>query len=72
MRYPRGIQALVDELATEYRLAVVTNTQDTILVPSHLEVMGLTARFEAVITSVEVGWRKPHPKIYSTALEALG
>jgi putative hydrolase of the HAD superfamily len=72
VRYPRGIQALVGELASEYRLAVVTNTQDTILVPGHLEAMGLTARFEVVITSVEVGWRKPHPKIYSTALEALG
>jgi putative hydrolase of the HAD superfamily len=71
VRYLPGIEALVGELASEYRLAVVTNTQDTILVPSHLEAMGLTSQFEAVITSVEVGWRKPHPTIYSTVLEAL-
>jgi putative hydrolase of the HAD superfamily len=72
VRYPPGIDALVGGLATEYRLAVVTNTHDTVLVPGHLAAMGLRSRFDAVITSVEVGWRKPHPKIYSTALDALG
>jgi putative hydrolase of the HAD superfamily len=72
VRYPRGIEALVGELAGEYRLAVVTNTHDTVLVPDHLEAMGLASQFEAVITSVEVGRRKPHPEIYSAALEALG
>jgi putative hydrolase of the HAD superfamily len=55
VRYLPGIDALVGELASEYRLAVVTNTHDTILVPSHLEAMGLLSQFDAVITSVEVG-----------------
>ena len=72
VRYRLGIEDLLGELASEYRLAVVTNTQDTFLVPGHLAAMGLTSLFEAVITSVEVGWRKPHPKIYATALAAVG
>jgi putative hydrolase of the HAD superfamily len=62
---------LIEELSTEYRLAVVTNTHQPTLVPDHLEAMGVLSSFDAVITSVEVGWRKPHPNIYSAALDAL-
>jgi putative hydrolase of the HAD superfamily len=70
--YPAETVAVVTELARHYRLAIVTNTHDAALVPGHLEAMGLLASFDAVITSVEVGWRKPHPRIYATALDTLG
>ncbi|WP_188197121.1 HAD family hydrolase [Nonomuraea sp. SYSU D8015] len=72
VRYLPGLADLVGELSAHYRLAVVTNTHQPTLVPDHLEAMGLRAAFDAVITSVEVGWRKPHPKIYDSALGALG
>lgn len=71
VHYPPGIADLVSQLAGEYRLAVVTNTHQATLVPNHLGAMGLLSSFDAVITSVEVGWRKPHPKIFATALDAL-
>jgi putative hydrolase of the HAD superfamily len=70
--YPAEVAECVGELARDYRLAVVTNTHQADLVPNHLTAMGLLSCFDAVLTSVEVGWRKPHPEIYATTLRALG
>ena len=70
--YPPGIGDLVGSLADRFRLAVVTNTHQADLVPAHLSAMGIAGHFEAVVTSVEVGWRKPHPAIYTEALRRLG
>lgn len=58
-------------LAAEYRLAVVSNTQDAALLPGHLEAMGVRQLFDTVVTSFEVGWRKPHPAVCRTALHEL-
>jgi putative hydrolase of the HAD superfamily len=66
-----GVPELIATLDGEHRLAVVTNTHDPRLVPQHLAAMGIAPHFETVITSVEVGWRKPHPRVYRTALDAL-
>lgn len=70
--YLEGLGRWLGELAADHRLAIVSNVHEAYLVPSHLEKMGLKDRFDAVILSVQVGWRKPHPQIYATALEALG
>lgn len=72
VRYPPGIDELVRELGRDHRLAVVTNTHQPDLVPNHLAAMGIAGHFEIVTTSVEVGWRKPHPEIYARTLRALG
>jgi putative hydrolase of the HAD superfamily len=66
-----GVPELIVALSVEHRLAIVTNTHDPLLVPAHLEAMHIASCFETVIASVEVGWRKPHPTIYRTALDAL-
>ncbi len=66
-----GVGATLAGLAQDHRLAVVTNTHHPTLVPDHLAAMDLAPHVEAVITSVEVGWRKPHPAIYAAALEAI-
>ncbi len=67
-----GLAAMLDEVGRTCRLAVVTNTHAPDLVPAHLRRMGLDGAFEAVVTSVEVGWRKPHPVIYAAALDRVG
>ena len=67
-----GVPALLAELAGSHCIAVVTNTHHPALVPDHLEAMGLASHIDAVVTSVEVGWRKPHRAIYETALDAMG
>jgi putative hydrolase of the HAD superfamily len=58
----------VDTLAYRFRLAVVNNTHQADLLPAHLSAMGIAHRFDTFVTSVEVGWRKPRPAIYATAL----
>lgn len=72
VRYPSGMTELVRALASRYRLAVVTNTHEPGLVPGHLAAMGIAPHVDVVVTSVEVGWRKPHPAIYAQALRRLG
>jgi putative hydrolase of the HAD superfamily len=71
VRYIAEIATCVRDLARDYRLAVVTNTHQADIVRNHLTAMGLRSCFDAVITSVEVGWRKPHPAIFAAALQAL-
>lgn len=67
-----GLAAMLDALGQHHRLAVVTNTHAPDLVPGHLRRMGLDGAFDAVITSVEVGHRKPHAAIYAAALGRMG
>jgi putative hydrolase of the HAD superfamily len=72
VRYLDGIRDWIRELSRRYRLAIVSNTHEPDLVPSHLRAMGIEDHFDAVVLSVELGWRKPHPEIYATALKRLG
>jgi putative hydrolase of the HAD superfamily len=71
VRYLDGVPEMLKDLSADYRLAVVTNTHQPDLVPNNLAAMGVRELFEAVVTSVEVGWRKPHPLIYATTLRRL-
>lgn len=70
--YPAPTRGIIESLAQRFRLAVVTNTHQPDLVPNHLVAMGIADRFETVVTSVEIGWRKPHPVIYEEVLRRLG
>lgn len=72
VRHLPGVADMIRQLADGRRLAVVSNAHEADLVSEHLKAMGLLPYFDAVITSIEVGWRKPHPAIYTTALSALG
>ncbi|GAB3923886.1 hypothetical protein GCM10011575_02250 [Microlunatus endophyticus] len=70
--YPAGMSNLLEELAEHFRLAVVSNTHSQRLVPDHLQAMGVADLFDAVVLSVDIGHRKPHPAIYRAALDRLG
>ncbi|MEU6108960.1 HAD hydrolase-like protein [Streptomyces albidoflavus] len=41
------------------------------LLTGHLEAMGVRQLFDTVVTSFEVGWRKPHPAVDRAALREL-
>src|SRR5205807_7485017 len=69
--YRPEIPEVVKNLASRFRLAVVTNTHWESLVPTHLANIGIAGYFDAVIMSVQVGRRKPHPAIYAEALNRL-
>ncbi|MGW4464872.1 HAD family hydrolase [Micromonospora sp. NPDC004704] len=72
VRYLDGLAELLAVLGRDHRLAVVSNTHDLRLVPDHLDALGVRSLMTAVVLSVEVGWRKPHPAIYESTLSELG
>ncbi|MGY0234613.1 HAD family hydrolase [Longispora urticae] len=67
-----GLAQLLRTLRADHRLAVVSNTHSSTLVPRCLRNLGVADLFDVVVLSVDVGWRKPHPRIYAAALAELG
>ncbi len=67
-----GQPELLDWLRGRYRLAVVSNFDYTPTVRRILADGGILDRFETVIVSDAVGWRKPRPAIFERALADLG
>ena len=63
--FPDTIQVL-SRLAESYRLVAVSNWYWSL--NNYLDNHGIGAYFEAVITSAQIGYRKPHPKIFEHAL----
>lgn len=70
--YLDGVPELLERLGRRFVLAVITNTHDRDLVPEHLRRMGVARYFERVITSVELGARKPSAEIFRHALQMHG
>ena len=67
-----GQGALLDWLRGRYRLAVVSNFDYTPTVLRILADSDILGRFETVVVSDTVGWRKPRPDIFQRALTELG
>jgi HAD superfamily hydrolase (TIGR01509 family) len=66
-----GLGQLLDWLDGRYRLGVVSNFDYTPTVRHILARAGILDRFEAVVVSDAVGWRKPHRVIFETALDRM-
>jgi putative hydrolase of the HAD superfamily len=66
-----GARELLDDLARDHRLALVTNGASC-LQREKLEASGLADRFDAVVVSGDLGTRKPDPAVFRHALELLG
>jgi putative hydrolase of the HAD superfamily len=62
---------LLADLSRRYRLAVVSNFDYSPTALGILEAAGIADRFEAIVVSDAVGWRKPAPQIYAAALGRL-
>jgi putative hydrolase of the HAD superfamily len=69
--YLDGLPDLLAGLRTRHRLAVVSNTHSPTMVPGFLADLQVADLFDAVVLSVQVGRRKPHPSMYAEALHAL-
>ncbi len=63
-----GIREML--LRSGHPAAIVTNTYYPPLVPGQLQRFGLADSFQFITTSVEHGFRTPHPTIYQRALAA--
>lgn len=55
-----------------YRLSVVSNFDHAPTARELLRKFGIADFFEHIVISEEVGWRKPHRKIFESALASLG
>ncbi|MFH1179402.1 MAG: HAD family hydrolase [Candidatus Bathyarchaeota archaeon] len=65
------IEDVLKKLAQSYKVALISNTmsdQPKLL----LQEAGYDQYFDLIITSQELGIRKPNPKIFKTVLEELG
>jgi FMN phosphatase YigB (HAD superfamily) len=67
-----GQGELLDWLKGRYRLGVVSNFDYTPTVRRILAESGILGRFETVVVSDTVGWRKPRPDIFQRALTEMG
>lgn len=68
---PRHHAALLEALRERYRLAVVSNFDYSPTCLTVLEREGIAHLFETIVISDEVGWRKPKPVIFETALDRM-
>lgn len=68
----REVKDVLSRLAKKFRLGVVSNFIVRGGVEELLAENGISEYFDFVVTSVNEGWRKPHPKIYYSALEKAG
>lgn len=65
------VLAIADALrAAGIRTAILTNGTDTI--PAEAAELGLTAHFDAIFSSAEIGWAKPDIRAFQHVLDALG
>lgn len=69
---PEHHPRMLATLAERYRLGVITNFDHAPTVRDILVRDGLDPYLETVIISSEIGWRKPHPTMFRTAIERLG
>ena len=67
--YPE-VQETLDQLRSQYQLAVVSDAQSAYAVPE-LRAVGLLQYFDPIIVSGDYGYRKPDPRLFQKALDAL-
>ena len=67
-----GIDRLVGRVAKNHRVGLISNTHYRPLVDRLLQSVNLYDLFEHVTTSVEHGYRKPHPNIFTDTLDVMG
>lgn len=73
--YAAPIPGTVDMLATlktRYRLGLLSNLTHAPTALRIIDKLGMAPFFDVVLVSGELGYRKPHPRVFLTLLEQLG
>lgn len=70
--FPAHHRPLLEALAREHCLAVVSNFDYSPTALGILDAAGVRGLFAAIVVSDEVGWRKPRPDIFHEALRRTG
>ncbi len=71
LKLEKNVIVVLRELKKKYRLGLVSNFAYPQAIKQTLREFGLSKFFDAVVISGDIGWRKPSPKIFEKALEAL-
>ena len=66
-----GALTAVRDVAEQGPVGLLSNCSVPELVPRTLIRAGLRGEFDAITTSIGCGWRKPHPKTFEAAADAL-
>lgn len=69
--YDQPHKVLAELKAQGYRVALVSNYAHAGVIRDALGRLGLREHFDALVVSGDVGYLKPHPRIFEVALEAL-
>jgi HAD superfamily hydrolase (TIGR01549 family) len=69
---PADHRVLLADTRQRYRVALVSNFDHAATARHILDRDGATGYFEHLVISDEHGWRKPHPRIFTDTLAALG
>lgn len=64
-----GMADALRELGQTFHLTIVSNTHNADVVPRQLAAIGAAGQISNIVTSLEVGFRKPHPAVYRAALD---
>lgn len=67
-----GALETLSALSNTHQLAIVSNTHHPTLVQGIAERLGIGHYFPHIVTSIEVGWRKPDPRIFEHAFSLTG
>lgn len=68
--YP-GVEETIRQLHGRYRLAAISDGQTAYALPE-LNAVGLAGFFDPIIVSGNFGYRKPDPRLFVNALNAMG
>ena len=60
---------LLNQLSTKYKCGIVSNFMIDGGIEELLHIFGISEYFDFVVTSINIGWRKPHKLIYDDALK---
>jgi putative hydrolase of the HAD superfamily len=64
-------ERLLKKASEPYKLGLISNFTYAPVVYASLRQLGISHFFNAIVVSGEFGWRKPHEKIFSDALQRL-
>jgi len=71
LKLEEHVPLVLQELKKKYRLGLVSNFAYPPAIKQTLRKFRLSKFFDIIVISGDVGWRKPSPKIFEKALEAL-
>jgi putative hydrolase of the HAD superfamily len=66
-----GATEMLETLKGAYRLGLLSNFTHPPAIREIIDSLGLTPRFDAVLISGELGYRKPHPLVFQQLLREL-